>query len=332
MTASRAGRGPLPTDPLSVGGQAVIEGVMMRAPDRIATAVRRPDGTIAMKSASFRSLGSRFSPLKLPILRGAIGLVESLYIGVGSLMFSAEAAMEEADPATAGGAVRAAPRRDGKSSLFLAGTVFLSLALGIGVFFYLPLVLTDRLGVRGGVAFNLVDGAIRLLFFFTYLWLVTRWKEMRRVFEYHGAEHKSIFAYESGLPLTVENARRMTRFHPRCGTSFLLIVMVSSIFVFLFLGRPDTIGERFLRLAFVPVVGGVSYEAIKLSGRHANRGWVRLLVAPGLALQRLTTQEPSDDQLEVALAALREALGLAAEPASDAGLAAAGLAVPGRVG
>jgi uncharacterized protein YqhQ len=207
--------------------------------------------------------------------------------------------------------------------------VFVSLALGLLVFFYLPLVLTDRLGVRGGLAFNLVDGAIRLVFFFAYLWLVTRWKEMRRVFEYHGAEHKSIFAYESGLPLTVENARRMTRFHPRCGTSFLLIVMVSSIVVFLFLGRPETVGERLLRLAFVPIVGGVSYEAIKLSGRYANRRWVGFLVAPGLALQRLTTQEPSDDQIEVALAALREALGIAEAPAPVADVA---MAAPARAG
>jgi uncharacterized protein YqhQ len=152
---------------------------------------------------------------------------------------------------------------------------------------------------------------------------------MRRVFEYHGAEHKSIFAYESGLPLTVENARRMTRFHPRCGTSFLLIVMVSSIVVFLFLGRPETVGERLLRLAFVPIVGGVSYEAIKLSGRYANRRWVGFLVAPGLALQRLTTQEPSDDQIEVALAALREALGIAEAPAPVADVA---MAAPARAG
>jgi uncharacterized protein YqhQ len=232
--------------------------------------------------------------------------------------------MEEGDGAD--GAGKPTEQEDTKSKWILGGTVFFSLALGIGIFFYLPLVLTDRLGVRGGIAFNLVDGAIRLLFFFVYLWAVTRWKEMRRVFEYHGAEHKSIFAYEAGLPLTVENARRMTRFHPRCGTSFLLIVMVSSIVVFIFLGRPETIGDRFIRLAFVPLVGGISYEAIRFSGRHADKSWVRLLVRPGLALQRLTTREPSDDQLEVALAALRGALDLPALAESPP-LAASGRAV-----
>jgi len=316
------GAGRLDTDPLTVGGQAVIEGVMMRAPGAVVTAVRRADGTILVHKKPFRALAARIAPLRLPILRGAIGLVESLYIGVGSLMYSAEAAMEEGDGAD--GAGTPAEPEDTKSKWILGGTVFVSLALGILIFFYLPLVLTDRLGVRGGVAFNLVDGAIRLLFFFVYLWAVTRWKEMRRVFEYHGAEHKSIFAYEAGLPLTVENARKMTRFHPRCGTSFLLIVMISSIVVFIFLGRPDTIGERLIRLAFVPVVGGLSYEAIRFSGRHADKSWVRLLVSPGLALQRLTTREPSDDQLEVALAALRGALDLPALVESPP------LAVPGR--
>jgi uncharacterized protein YqhQ len=326
--AAQAGR--LATDPLNVGGQAVIEGVMMRAPGAVSTAVRRPDGTIAVQTKPLRTLASRFSILRLPILRGAVGLVEALYIGVGSLMYSAEAAMEEEPPAgsVAGSAAvplpaaaegtGAAPARDWKTSLFLGGTVAFSLLLGVAVFFYLPLVLTERLGIRGSITFNLVDGAFRLVFFLVYIWGITRWKEMQRVFEYHGAEHKSIFAYEAGLPLTVENARRMVRFHPRCGTSFLLIVMLSSIFVFAFLGRPDTVGERLLRLAFVPVIGGLSYEAIRFSGRHASKRWVAVLVAPGLALQRLTTREPDDSQLEVALAALHEALGLAPQEAPAA--------------
>jgi uncharacterized protein YqhQ len=318
---------PLATDPLSVGGQAVIEGVMMRAPTSVATAVRRPDGTIVVRRTELRTLASRFPLLKLPILRGAIGLVESLLIGVGSLMYSAEAAMEEEGAGAPPGAAERPAKAEKRAGLFLSGTVFLSLGLGILVFFYIPLVLTDRLGVRGGLAFNVVDGVIRLVFFFVYLWLVTRWKEMRRVFEYHGAEHKSIFAYEAGLPLTVESARRMSRFHPRCGTSFLLIVMVSSIVVFMFLGRPETVGDRLVRLAFVPVVGGLSYEAIRLSGRHARRAWVRVVVSPGLALQRLTTREPSDDQLEVALVALREALGLPSEAADVAARALPGRAV-----
>lgn len=319
-----SGRARFDTDPLTVGGQAVIEGVMMRAPGAVATAVRRPDGTIAVENKKFKSLASKFPLFKLPILRGAVGLVESLYIGVGSLMYSAETAIEEDEAGSKGDGTK---QKDWKTNLMLGGTVAFSLLLGIAFFFYLPLVLTERVGVKGGIAFNLVDGVFRLVFFLAYIWGITRWKEMRRVFEYHGAEHKSIFAYESGLPLTVENARAMTRFHPRCGTSFLLIVMLSSIFVFVFLGTPETVGDRLTRLAFVPLIGGISYEAIKLSGRYAASAWVRPFIAPGLWLQRLTTREPDDTQLEVALAALHAALGL---PLPES--APVPLAVPAQAG
>lgn len=321
----------LATDPLSVGGQAVIEGVMMRAPGAVATAVRRPDGSIAVERKSFKSLAARVPLLKLPIFRGAIGLVESLYIGVGSLMYSAETAIDEEE---GGNAFSPAKKpADWKTKLALGGTVAVSLLLGIGFFFYLPLVLTDLTGVKSGIGFNLIDGVFRLAFFLVYIWGITRWKEMRRVFEYHGAEHKSIFVYEAGLPLTVENARGMIRFHPRCGTSFLLIVMLSSIFVFVFLGRPEDIGDRLTRLAFVPLIGGISYEAIKLSGRYGSRPWVRPFIAPGLWLQRLTTREPDDSQLEVALAALHAALGLpATEPLAEPDVARPALAAAAQAG
>jgi uncharacterized protein YqhQ len=320
------------TDPLSVGGQAVIEGVMMRAPGAIATAVRRPDGSIAIERKSFKSLAARVPLLKLPIFRGAIGLVESLYIGVGSLMYSAETAIDEEEGGNASPSPAKKPA-DWKTKLALGGTVAVSLLLGIGFFFYLPLVLTDLTGVKSGIGFNLIDGVFRLAFFLVYIWGITRWKEMRRVFEYHGAEHKSIFAYEAGLPLTVENARGMIRFHPRCGTSFLLIVMLSSIFVFVFLGRPEDIGDRLTRLAFVPLIGGISYEAIKLSGRYGSRPWVRSFIVPGLWLQRLTTREPDDSQLEVALAALHAALGLpATEPLAAPAVARPALAAAAQAG
>jgi uncharacterized protein YqhQ len=321
----------LATDPLTLGGQAVIEGVMMRAPGAVATAVRRPDGSIAIERKAFKSLAARVPLLKLPLLRGAIGLVESLYIGVGSLMYSAETAIDEDESGAPASSVK--KPADWKTKLALGGTVAVSLLLGIAFFFYLPLVLTDLTGVRSGIGFNLIDGVFRLAVFLLYIWGITRWKEMRRVFEYHGAEHKSIFAYEAGLPLTVENARGMIRFHPRCGTSFLLIVMLSSIFVFVFLGRPDDVSDRLTRLAFVPLIGGISYEAIKLSGRFAGSPWVRPFIAPGLWLQRLTTREPDDSQLEVALAALHAALGLpATEPVAAPAVAAPRLAAAAQAG
>ena len=167
----------------------------------------------------------------------------------------------------------------------------------------------DKFGVKGSIAFNIVDGALRLAIFFAYLGVLNMWKDMRRVFEYHGAEHKSIHAFEHGEKLDVESAKKYTTRHPRCGTSFLLIVMVVSIVVFIFMGRPDTIRERFLRLAVVPVIAGISYEVTRLAGRHRSGLVMRVITAPGLALQRFTTREPSADQIEVALTALRQAVG-----------------------
>jgi len=183
-----------------------------------------------------------------------------------------------------------------------------SLTVGLLISFYAPLMLTDALGIRSGVWFNLTDGGIRLLFFLGYLMLIAWMKDIRRIFEYHGAEHKSIFAYENGLPLTIENTKSFTTHHPRCGTSFLLIVMVVSIIVFMFLGRPETLMDRLVRLLFVPVIGGLSYELIRFSGKGYRNKIGAILVAPGLWLQRITTKEPDGLQLEVAFAALKAAL------------------------
>ncbi|MBN1825620.1 MAG: DUF1385 domain-containing protein [Candidatus Eisenbacteria bacterium] len=297
-----------------IGGQAVIEGVMMRAPGRVATAVRRPDGTITVRARDYRSVVERFPFLRLPVLRGAVALFESLALGVGALMFSAEEAAEEEEKKGDASAGKEPAEGKGKKggggfSFALYGTLALSLLLGLAFFFYLPLMLTEWIGVKGGFLFNLIDGAIRLLFLFFYIFAISRWKEMRRVLAYHGAEHKSIFNLESGTELSVANAQRFTTLHPRCGTSFLLIVALTSVFVFLFLGRPESIGERFVRLAFVPVIAGLSYEVLKLTGRWADRPWMAPLVKPGLFLQTMTTVEPEDDQVEVGLAALRAALG-----------------------
>jgi uncharacterized protein YqhQ len=321
----------------NVGGQAVIEGVMMRSPSSYATAVRLPDGGIVVKKTPFVSLTRRFRFLNLPILRGAIHLVETLIIGVTSLSFSAEQAMEEerepdgSAPSQGNGGGSGRGRKGagkkgggGKNRLALAGTLVVSLALGLVLFFFLPLWATELLGIEGGVAFNAVDGAFRLLVFFAYLAAIARWKEMDRVFQYHGAEHKSIYAYENGDPLAPESAAPYTTLHPRCGTSFLLTVMIVSVLVFVLLGRPESWGDRLLRLAFVPVIGGLSYEFTKLSAHPKFQAWIWPSILPGLLLQKVTTQEPTPDMLEVAFVALETSLdasnaeGVRALPAREA--------------
>jgi uncharacterized protein YqhQ len=285
-----------------IGGQAVIEGVMMRSPKRVATAVRLPDGTVEIKTREYQSLSRRLPLLGLPILRGAVVLVESLRIGVEALAFSAEAAVKEETTKPK------EERRFGTLGWGMGFTVLVSFVLGFGVFFWLPLFLTELTGVKNPLAFNLIDGAFRLVFFLAYIVGIGFWGEMQRVFQYHGAEHKTIHNLEAGLELTPENADRQSRFHPRCGTSFLFLVVLVSFVVFAFLGRPDSLGDRLLRFALIPVIAGVSFEIIRFAGAHSDKPWVRGLSEPGLQLQRLTTREPSRDMLEVAIAALRAVL------------------------
>jgi uncharacterized protein YqhQ len=285
-----------------IGGQAVIEGVMMRSPGRVATAVRLPDGTIQVKTQDFVSISRRAPVFGLPILRGAVVLVESLRIGIQALAFSAEAAVQTPKDAPKEKA------RFGTLGLGMGFTVAVSFLLGFLVFFYLPLKLADLTGVRQGILFNLIDGGIRLVFFLIYIIAVGYWGEMQRVFMYHGAEHKTIHNLESGQALSPETAQTFSRFHPRCGTSFLFLVVIVSFFVFAFLGRPDTWQARLLRFALIPVIAGISFEIIRFAGAHYDKAWVKWISEPGLQLQRLTTREPSSDMLEVAIAALRAVL------------------------
>ncbi len=285
-----------------IGGQAVIEGVMMRSPGKVATAVRLPDGTIRIKTQDFISISRRARIFGLPIIRGAVVLVESLRIGIQALAFSAEAAVRTPKDKPKGEV------RFGTLGLGMGFTVAISFLLGFLIFFYLPLKLTDLTGVRQGLLFNLIDGLIRLVFFMTYIVAVGYWGEMQRVFMYHGAEHKTIHNLESGQELSPEAAQSFSRFHPRCGTSFLFLVVIVSFFVFAFLGRPDTWQARLLRFALIPVIAGISFEIIRFAGAHYDKGWVKWISEPGLRLQRLTTREPSSDMLEVAIAALRAVL------------------------
>ena len=285
---------------LRVGGQAVIEGVMMRSPGGIATAVRTPGGNILIKAEPFVSLIKKHKFLNIPVIRGAITLIETFVVAVRALSFSAGQATVEEE--------QKKKQNKGLDALYMVFTIVAAFGLGFLVFFYIPLLLTELLKLESGFMFNLVDGLLRLVFLFLYIILITRWKEMRRVFEYHGAEHKAIFAFEDGVEVTPENAKKYSRLHPRCSTSFLLIVVIVSIIVFIFLGKPENIVDRLIRFSLIPVIAGISYEVLKFSARPSVNRRIRFLFWPGLLLQRFTTKEPSLDQIEVAIAALETCL------------------------
>jgi uncharacterized protein YqhQ len=299
----------MPQNFVNIGGQAVIEGVMMRSPKYLSIAVRKPDGKIALFREVNKPWIKRKKIFNLPLIRGGIILIESLVHGIRSISWSAEIAIESERDESEEKNTKKKKKNAFKDKLGTALTLIWGLGLGLLLFFWIPLVLTDWVGAKTGFLFNLVDGIFRLLIFGIYLGLISMWKEIRRIFQYHGAEHKSIFSLEEDNPLTVEGARPMSTLHPRCGTSFLLIVMAVSIFVFMFLGRPETYGDRLIRLLFLPVIGGISYEIIKLSSKFRDNPIARIFIKPGLWLQKITTKEPSDDQLEIGLIALRSAMG-----------------------
>ena len=303
-----------PRKDLSIGGQAVIEGVMMRSPTAIATAVRLPDGTIELKKQPFQSFVQRHRLLNIPVVRGAINFVEMLFIGIETLNWSADMQMQYEDRLNG-----AETKKRSSNSLVLWGTMAFSMAMVILLFFTLPIAIATWMGLsKGALLFNTVAGAVRLALFLAYVVAISRMEDIQRVFRYHGAEHMSIFAYESAeQPLDVASARSRSRFHPRCGTSFILIVALFAIFFFgiadsLFpsvFGHAQSFLERLAtHLLLLPVVAGLSYELLKLSGRYQSRGLVRALILPGLWLQKLTTRQPDDEMLEVALCALTAAL------------------------
>ena len=282
------------TRPQWVGGQAVLEGVMMRYHDRLAVACRRSDNTINLISEKKVPLAVRYSPLGWPILRGMVSFFESLILGVHALNLSAAEVLQEEGE-----------EMQGWQTVLV---VVLGLALGVGLFFILPTWLAGFLPQRlHPVVLNLVEGLIRLAIFLAYLFLVTRWGEMKRFFAYHGAGHQAIFCYEAGDPLEVQEAQQYSTHHPRCGTSFLLIVMVLSILLFSLFGWVSLWQRIAIRLLMLPLVAGISYEAIRLTARSRSP-LLRLLTLPGLWLQNLTTNEPDNGQVEVALCALKAVL------------------------
>ncbi len=352
-----------------VGGQAVIEGVMMRAPNSYAVSVRRPDGTIASISERLPKLSEKYPILKVPILRGSAVLIHSMILGVKALNFSASVAFEEAaqegkdktvlETAAKTGAfattahvidnpqLEAATTQSStvQTSLAMFGSVVFGIGFSIFLFVVLPLLITNFLfvyfgwenaplvalgntvnqpwylaawhwigahmkPVRPSLSFNIVDGIIRMIFFVTYIFIMTLIKDIRRVFEYHGAEHKTVYAWEAGDELTVANARRYPRQHPRCGTSFLMLVMLVSIVMFSVVKFDSLLLNLLSRVALVPLIAGISYEIIKIAGKKEAGAFFSFITRPGIWLQNLTTKEPSDDQLEVAIHALQESLKL----------------------
>jgi uncharacterized protein YqhQ len=295
-----------------VGGQAVLEGVMMRGVSTWAVAVRKPEGDIDMTSEPLVSWAKRHRLLRLPVIRGVVALAESLKIGFRALAISANAQLESEDgeePEQIGGWLWGA-------------TIAFSLALAIGLFFVIPVgatsLIKDQLG--SSLLFWLVEGVLRTAIFIAYLVAISRLADLRRVFEYHGAEHKTISCYEAGDRLTPARAELYSRLHPRCGTSFLLIVMVLAIFVFAPIGLPAWYWLLASRILGIPLIAGLSYEVIKWAGRHRRKRWVRAVMWPGLMLQNLTTREPDRDQLAVAIAALEAVLAVESperEPAAE---------------
>jgi uncharacterized protein YqhQ len=284
-----------------IGGQAVLEGVMMRGPSNWAVAVRRPDGGITEVCESIRSPMARSRWFRLPVVRGVVALGESLAIGFRALAISAHVAAQEEDEET--GELKTELTR---------GQLFFAFAIAIGfavaLFKVTPALITSWLPVETTGWFVIVEGVIRVSIFILYLCLISLLPDLRRVFQYHGAEHKAINAYEAGEDLSPERVQRFSLIHPRCGTAFLLWVMVIAIFVFAFFGRPTWYWLIISRIALLPVIAGLAYELIRFAGKHTDNRVLMTLLAPGLWLQRLTTREPSLDQLEVSIRALREVL------------------------
>jgi len=299
---------------MPVGGQAVIEGVMMRSPKRIATAIRRKSGAIEIKVDEFVSLIQRKKFLNIPIIRGAITLIEVMILGIKTLQWSADKAMEDLEEKD-----QKKDKKAGMTTLNAVLTVGLALAIGIGLFFILPLYLTTEIFniEKDALLFNMVAGFIRITFFLLYVWGISHLKDVKRLFEYHGAEHKTIFAFEDKVYLSPENTKNYTTYHPRCGTSFLVIVMLISLLFFAFLdtliiyiyGDITLLVRILTHIPLIPFIGGLSFEALKASARHNDKRLVQLLIYPGLALQRITTSEPDAEQVEVAISALIAALG-----------------------
>jgi len=277
------------------GGQAVIEGVMMRSPLKYAIAVRKPDKEIILKIGKIRTLSDKMKFLKWPIFRGVINLIESLVLGLKALTYSAEQATGEEEKI---------------NSVEMFFTILIAFGLFIVFFIALPTAMARYLDryLSNVIIYNLFEGFLRISIFITYLFFISRIKDIKRVFEYHGAEHKVVYTYEAGEELNVDNVKKYSTLHPRCGTSFIFIVLIMSILVFSLLGRQTLLLRIAYRIAIIPIIAGLSYEILKLSAKNMNKSIVKWAVMPGLWFQKLTTSEPDNTQIEVAIKALEGVL------------------------
>ena len=301
-----------------VGGQAVMEGVMMRAPHSYCVAVRKPDGQIAMEELPIVSPSEKRRYLKWPVLRGIGVLGQAMALGMKALQFSANNALAEELEAKEG--------EKPISNWMMGVQLLFSLAFFLFAYKFVPLKLTDMIsravpalrtpGFEGQVLFNLVDGLIRLTIFITFMWLMSLTRDMRRMFEYHGAEHKVVFNFESGTPVNVENAQKFVTWHPRCGTSFMFVIMIISMLLYMFIPVQGMLAKMAIRIALLPVVVGISYELIRFAARKRG-SFLALLTAPGLWTQRITTKPPADDQTEIAVRALEGAMALEARQGGE---------------
>ncbi len=295
-----------------IGGQAVMEGVMMKAPNTMAIAVRRPDGTIEVTKKALTTVKDKYTILNFPVLRGIVTFGETMVLGVKSLMTSAELFGEEDEEYKPSRVEEWLAKKLGKNvdDVIIYTAVILAVIFSVGLFILLPAALSSliRPFINNNILINLAEGVVRLAIFLIYLTLVSKMKDIRRVFEYHGAEHKTIHCYEHDEELTVENVRKYTTLHPRCGTAFLLIVMVISIIIFSFMGWQNIFVRVLGRLLLLPFVAGLAYEITKFAGK-SDAPFIRVIMYPGMMLQKLTTREPDDSQLEVAISAFKGAAG-----------------------
>ncbi len=285
-----------------IGGQAVIEGVLMRSLSGYSIAVRQPNGSIAIKKDKLASITKKYPFLKIPVIRGSVVLIQSLILGVRALNYSAGVSTENAQG------------EKEMSNAAVATSMITALALGIGIFILAPLGITNLLRryvwpAMTNFEYNAIDGAIRAVFFFIYLISISFMAEIKRLFQYHGAEHKTVYTFEANEDLTVENARKKSTLHPRCGTTFLMFVLAISILVFSLVPSTVPFIVKFLaRVVLIPLIAGIAYEIIRFAARRQSNVFCRALVQPGFWLQKITTKEPDDSQLEIAITALREAL------------------------
>ena len=295
----------------SIGGSAVMEGVMMKGPKEIATAVRKSDGEIVLDKKAVSSLVTKYHVNKIPIVRGVFAFFDSMICSIKALMWSAEFFDIEEEEGKESKFDKWLEEKFGDKvkDIVIYFSLAVSLVFSIGLFFLLPNIITGFFGdlVESNVLKTIIEGAVRIAIFLGYVLAVSQMNDIKRVFQYHGAEHKTIFCYEAGLELTPENARKMSRLHPRCGTSFLVFVMIISIILFSFISWENMWIRLGLRLLLLPVVAGISYEIIRWAGKSKSR-IVCILSKPGMWLQNITTREPDDSQLEVAIAAMKAVL------------------------